>query len=120
MDFSTYPITVSVNLQPTEKVYDFSQHIVYNKSAFQNVYIEFDYVNTPYYSMEASTGVLYTQRALSPGSVAVRIEIEYDVTLKNGTVISDSAYAYAIIVAIGESIPNTYVAMYVSNNYMFY
>ena len=89
---------------------------MYNKSAFQNVYIEFDYVNTPYYSMEASTGVLYTQRALSPGGVAVRIEIEYDVTLKNGTVISDSAYAYAIIAAIGESIPNTYVASYVSNN----
>ena len=52
--------------------------------------------------MEASTGVLYVRRVLYPTSFSVRIEVEYDVTLKDGTVVSDDEYVYAQITAIGE------------------
>ena len=101
-DNSTYFISVSTNLQPSEQVYDFSQHIVVNRSAFRNVYFEFDYVYSSYFTMEASTGILYVRRALYPTTFSVRIEIEYDVTLKNGTVVSDDEYVYARITAVGE------------------
>ena len=42
------------------------------------------------------------RRALIPGRYFVRVEIEYDVTLKNGTVFSDDEYVDAIVVAIGK------------------
>ena len=83
-------------------MYDFSQHIVFNRSAFQNVYYEFDYLYSSYFIMEATTGVLSVRRALYPTSFSVRIEVEYDVTLNNGTVVSDDEYVYATIIAIGE------------------
>ena len=70
-------------------MYDFSQHIVFNRSAFRSVYFEFNNVNSSYFTMEASTGVLYVSRVLYPSTFSVRIEIEYDVTLQNGTVVSD-------------------------------
>ena len=101
-DNSTYIITVPISLQPYDKVYDFSQHIVFNRSAFRNVYIEFDYLYSSYFTMEATTGVLSVRRALYPTSFSVRIEVEYDVTLNNGTVVSDDEYVYATIIAIGE------------------
>ena len=101
-DNSTYFITVPINIKPYERVYDFSQHIVVNKSAFRNVYFEFEYVYNSYFTMEASTGILYVRRALYPTTFSVRIEIEYDVTLKYGTVVSDNEYVYARITAIGE------------------
>ena len=101
-DNSTYIITVPISLQPNDEVYDFSQHIVFNRSAFRSVYFEFDYVYSSYFTMEASTGVLYVRRALYPTTFSVRIEIEYDVTLKNGTIVSDDEYVYARITAVGE------------------
>ena len=101
-DNSTYRIVVSTNLQPNEPVYDFSKHVVYNRSAFDSVYYEFDYVNSSYFTMDAFSGILYVRRALYPTSFSVRIEIEYDVTLKNGTVVSDDEYVYATIVALGK------------------
>ena len=52
--------------------------------------------------MDASSGILYVRRALYATSFSVRIEIEYDVTLKNGTVVSDDEYIYATIVALGK------------------
>ena len=58
--------------------------------------------------METSTGVLYVRRALYPSTFSVRIEIEYDVTLKNGTIFSDDEYVYVRITAIGENICNAY------------
>ena len=101
-DNSTYYITVPINIQPYERVHDFSQHIVVNRSAFRNVYFEFDYVYSSYFTLAASTGILYVRRALYPTTFSVRIEIEYDVTLKNGTVVSDDEYVYARITAIGK------------------
>ena len=83
-------------------MYNFKQHVVYNESAFRNVYFEFDYVYSSYFAIDASSGDLYVQRALYPGTFSVRIEIEYDVTLKNGTVFSDDEYVYTTVVAIGE------------------
>ena len=101
-DNSTYIITIPINIQPYERVHDFSQHIVVNRSAFRSVYFEFDYVYNYYFTMEASTGILYVRRALYPTTFSVRIEIEYDITLKNGTVVSDDEYVYARITTIGE------------------
>ena len=75
---------------------------MYNKSAFRSVYIEFDYVYSSYFSIDASSGDLYVRRALYPGRFSVRVEIEYDVTLKNGTVFSDDEYVYATVYAIGK------------------
>ena len=105
-DNSIYRINISTNLQPNEEVYDFSQHIVFNDSAFQNVYVEFDFVYDPHFSIEASTGVLYTQRTLPPKVFYLQIEIEYDVTLADGTVVSDGDHVNALITAIGENISN--------------
>ena len=101
-DNSTYIIRIPTSLQPSDEVYDFGQHIVFNRSAFQNVYYEFDYVYSSYFTMEATTGVLYVRRPLYPTSFSVRIEIEYDVTLFNGSVVSDDEYVYASIITIGE------------------
>ena len=103
-DNSTYALTVPTSLQPNDQVYDFSQHIVFTRSAFRSVYFEFNYVYSSYFIMEASTGVLYVRRALYPSTFSVRIEIEYDVTLINGTVVSDNEYVYARITAVGENI----------------
>ena len=105
-DNSIYRINISTNLQPNEEVYDFSQHIVFNDSAFQNVYVEFDFVYDPHFSIESSTGVLYTQRTLPPKVFYLQIEIEYDVTLADGTVVSDGDHVNALITAIGENISN--------------
>ena len=59
--------------------------------------------------MEASTGVLYVRRGLFPTTYSVRIEIEYDVTLQNGTVFSDDEYVYARITAIGKKYDVSYL-----------
>ena len=83
-------------------MYSFKQHVKYNESAFRNVYFEFDYVYSSYFAIDPSSGDLYVRRVLYPTTFTVRIEIEYDVTLKNGTVFSDDEYVYARIVAIGE------------------
>ena len=99
-------MTVPTNLQVYDPVHDFNQYVVVNRSAFKNVYYEFDYVYSSYFSMESSTGVLYLRRELSPGSFSVRIEIEYDVTLKNGTIVSDDDYVYATIIALGKGLLN--------------
>ena len=85
-------------------MYDFRKHVVYNKTRFPHVYVEFVYVYSSYFRIEASTGILYVRRKLSIGSYSVRIEIEYDVTLKNGTVFSDNEYVYATVVVVGENI----------------
>jgi len=85
-------------------VYDFSKHVKYNKNAFSNVYIEFEDVYSLYFNIEASTGILYVKRELYPKTFSFEIEIEYDVTLKNGTVFSDYEYAYTTVVAIGKNI----------------
>ena len=107
-DNTTYALTVPTSLQPNDPVYDFGQHIVVNRSAFGSVYVEFDYMYSSYFTMEASTGVLYVRRALYPSTFSVRIEVEYDVTLKNGTVVSDYEFVYARITAVGENICNAY------------
>lgn len=114
-DNSTYRITVSTELKVYKEVYDFKKHVVYNKTAFKAVYFEFDYVYSSYFTMEPTSGKLYVRRELYPGTFSVRIEIEYDVTLKNGTVVSDDDYVYATVVALGENnVKCTYhVCMYV-------
>jgi len=66
------------------------------------VYYEFDYVYSSYFAIDASTGVLYVRRSLVPGSFNVRVEIEYDVTLLNGTVFSDDDYAVVTVVTVGK------------------
>ena len=78
------------------------KHIVYNESAFRSVNIKFDRIYHNYFSIKVSSGDLYVRRALIPGRYFVRVEIEYDVTLKNGTVFSDDEYVDAIVVAIGK------------------
>jgi len=103
-DNTTYRIKVPVNNQLYEQVYNFGKHVKYNKTAFPNVYVEFDYVYSSYFYIEASTGILYLRRKLYPGTFSVRVEIEYDVTLKNGTVFSDDDYVYATVVALGKNI----------------
>ena len=102
-DNTTYRINITTELPVYAEVYDFSKHVVYNKSAYSSVYVEFDYVYSSYFTMEASTGILYVRRKLYPTTYSVRIEIEYDVTLKNGTIIRDDDYVYATIVALGEN-----------------
>ena len=103
-DNSAYNITVTTNLQPTEVVHDFSHHILFNRSAFRNVYFQFNYVNNYYFSMEESTGILYVQRPLYLTTFSIQIAIEYDVTLKNGTIVSDNESVNATIITIGENI----------------
>ena len=76
--------------------------MVFNASAFRSVYVEFDYVYSSYFGIDATSGDLYLHRPLYPGTFSVRIEIEYDVTLKNGTIVSDDDYVYATVVAIGK------------------
>ena len=102
-DNSTYRVEVTTALEPYDHVYDFSKHIVYNETSFLRVYYEFDYVYSSYFAIEASTGVLYTRRILIPGTFTVRIEIEYDVTLLNGTIFSDDDYVYVTVAAIGKN-----------------
>jgi len=101
-DNSTYRIEVTTAIEQFDHVYDFSKHIVYNASSFSRVYFEFDYVYSSYFAIEASTGILYTRRTLLPNRYTVRVEIEYDVTLLNGTVFSDDDYVYITIIAVGK------------------
>jgi len=102
-DNSTYRVEVTTALEQFDHVYDFNKHIVYNKSYFARVYYEFDYVYSSYFAIEASTGVMYARRTLVPGTFNVRVEIEYDVTLKNGTLFSDDDYVYVTVVAKGKN-----------------
>jgi len=54
--------------------------------------------------MEESTGILYVQRPLYLTTFSIQIAIEYDVTLKNGTIVSDNESVNATIITIGENI----------------
>ena len=83
-------------------MYNFRKHVVYNESAFRSVYVEFDYVYSSYFGIDRTSGDLYLRRTLYPRIYSVRIEIEYDVTLKNGTIFSDDGYVYATVAAVGE------------------
>ena len=101
-DNTTYRITVPTNTLVYDTVYNFRKHVMFNRTAFRSVYVEFDYVYSSYFAIDATSGDLYLRRTLYPGTFSVRIEIEYDVTLKNGTVVSDDDYVYATVVAVGE------------------
>ena len=101
-DNTTYRIIVPTNTKAYEGVYNFRKHVMFNRTAFRNVYVEFDYVYSSYFGIDATSGELYLRRTLYPRIYSVRIEIEYDVTLKNGTVVSDDDYVYATVVAIGK------------------
>ena len=101
-DNTSYRIVTNTSIQVYETVYNFRKHVVFNTSAFRSVYFEFDYVYSSYFAIDATSGELYLRRALYPGTFSVRIEIEYDVTLKNGTVFSDDDYVYATVVAVGK------------------
>ena len=71
-------------------------------SAFRSVYFEFDYLYSSYFAIDATSGDFYVRRPLFPGTFTVRIDIEYDVTLKNGTVFSDDDYVYVTVIVVGK------------------
>ncbi|XP_065905663.1 uncharacterized protein [Dysidea avara] len=101
-DNSAYRVEVTSALEQCDHIYDFNKHILYNTTSFSRVYYKFDDITSSYFAIGASTGVLYARRTLVPGTFTIRIEIEYDVTFRNGSVFSSTdEYVYATVVVIG-------------------
>ena len=100
-DNTTYRITVPLSVQVYDVVYNFMKHIMFNESAFKSVNIKFG-VTSSYFSINASSGDLYMRRALRPATFSFKVNIQYDVTLKNGAVFSSYEDKSARVVVVGK------------------